>query len=483
MKMRFVLSQISGVFPVAALTVLLVTGCGKRFEANSDGYAPVVPATSDPLTAEDQRRWEAAAENKLEVEPVLESDVEIESFLGDLTEQAPTYSEEELAEEAERIHKARKKGKHSKPSSGQTEPDVEPSAKRPTQPTGSSSTRGRRRGPSLPVRHSGNTSTTIPSAANNQNQGQRQGQPSPSGGNTSSAQTPTSAAPARENEQKPLTVAEREIRPARPLSTIGSDFCKSLNVTSANGNTDLSHLYNTQEVATTKIPSKELAAAPSVEKKNRFVCLLLPAAIRMNEEVYRMRIEVLRLQAKHKKWIQAEDKKELPELDSDEKNWLKTIAKEYGVSDSMNFEALLKRVEVVPLALLLSQAAVESGWGTSNATRDLNNIFGIHAVGSEPYKLGYDTNNAKMRVFPSVDAAISAYIRLLNTGTYYNNFRDARALMRSKRQSLDSVALMKTLTHYSERRQEYIDNVIKIMTESNKLTQFVFKEDEVGTSF
>jgi Bax protein len=463
MKMRSVCSQIfrtsfalkPALVLAAILLMILSSGCGKRFEANSDGYVTAPPATSDPLTAEDQRRWDAANENKLEVEPVLESDLEVESFVGDLTGQAPAHTDDELAEEAERLHEQRRRSR------GATNPD---------QPT---PTKNPRRG-----RGTEQTAPTAPTAPTTRPSSPSEPLPGPSGppsGPSSSTSQTTKPSTSSAGPRVQAPVNERETRPARPVSTIGSKFCESLNVT-GNGNTDLSHLYNNPATGNIVMPSKELAAASSPEKKNRFVCLLLPAAIRMDEEVYRMRIEVLRLQAKQRKTGQLED---------DEKKWLEKMAIDYRISKAnskseTNFQELLKRVDIIPLPLLLAQAAVESGWGTSNATKDLNNIFGIHAVGNEPYKIGYDTKNARVRAFVSIDAAISAYIQLLNTGTAYGKFRESRAGMRSQRQALDNVELMKTLDRYSERRQQYINNVIEIMTKSNKLTQFVFKEDEVA---
>jgi uncharacterized FlgJ-related protein len=439
MKQRNVILQILTPFATAALLVVFTVGCGRRFETALAEIDSRPPASSDPLTAEDQRRWDAAERSEMRVAPVLESDFERESFLDDVTEQKPAHTDEELAEEAEKEFVARKNT---------------PAAPRKSSPSS----------PSSPASPSSPSSKAPPSSPSSP------ARPSPVQNPPANTSAPPSPSPA--NPVKPTAPAQVRPRPLRPVPSLRSEFCESLNVTSATAKTDTSQLYNTSGSAPVAMPSKELSTANSQDKKNRFVCLVLPMAIRMNEEVYRMRIEVLRLQAKEKKGTP---------LSTEDQEWMADMYKSFDVKAPVSFEELLKRVDIVPLPLLLAQAAIESGWGTSRATVDLKNLFGIHAVRNQPCKVGYDTKNACVRQFPSLEAGVSAYIQLINAGGHYAKFREGRAQMRKAGESLDSVKLLATLGSYNETPVQYIRNVREIMTGSNKLTQFVFKEDAVMT--
>lgn len=44
--------------------------------------------------------------------------------------------------------------------------------------------------------------------------------------------------------------------------------------------------------------------------------------------------------------------------------------------NEQGIDQLLVRVDILPPELVLSQAATESGWGTSRMARKLNNFFG-----------------------------------------------------------------------------------------------------------
>ena len=43
-----------------------------------------------------------------------------------------------------------------------------------------------------------------------------------------------------------------------------------------------------------------------------------------------------------------------------------------------SFDSLLLRVDIIPIKLVMAQAIIESGWGSSRFARDGNNYFGIH---------------------------------------------------------------------------------------------------------
>lgn len=123
---------------------------------------------------------------------------------------------------------------------------------------------------------------------------------------------------------------------------------------------------------------------------------------------------------------------------------------------------LMRRVDVIPTSLVLAQAANESGWGTSRFAREGNNIFGQwcfdEGCGLVPNQRGEDASH-EVRAFASVDAAVRAYFRNLNTHPSYEDLRTLRASMRMQGLPLNSMVLARGLTRYSERGMDYVEEL------------------------
>ena len=156
---------------------------------------------------------------------------------------------------------------------------------------------------------------------------------------------------------------------------------------------------------------------------------------------------------------------------------LRLLAQRYGVDwtdkpDHLAIvEGLLSRVDQVPASLALAQAAKESGWGTSRFARAGNNWFGQQCFregcGHVPVRREADRQHEVAR-FPSVQAAVDAYMLNLNTHYRYQEFRDLRAQSRGNGNSLKGTELAAGLLAYSERREAYVAEIID-MIEYNEL--------------
>jgi Bax protein len=79
--------------------------------------------------------------------------------------------------------------------------------------------------------------------------------------------------------------------------------------------------------------------------------------------------------------------------------------------------------------------------------------------------------------FDSVNHAVRAYIKNLNTNSAYQKLRDIRADIRSKNAEITGIALAQTLTEYSEEREKYITKVTKFINQ-NKLQRFTQQFNE-----
>lgn len=161
------------------------------------------------------------------------------------------------------------------------------------------------------------------------------------------------------------------------------------------------------------------------------------------------------------------------EFDAREIRYLIDIAKKYKITKLFDKEEFLKRVDVVPVSLGLTQGAIESGWGKSRFVREANNIFG-HWTWGEHGLIPEDREegkNHKIRIFASLQDSVDAYVLNLNRNYAYNYFRELRQSIKSKGKSFTGVEAATTMVNYSELRDEYI-NMLKGIMEANNLLRY-----------
>lgn len=123
---------------------------------------------------------------------------------------------------------------------------------------------------------------------------------------------------------------------------------------------------------------------------------------------------------------------------------------------------LLRRVDTVPPALTLAQAANESGWGTSRFTREGNNLFGEWTWSADEGMLPRrraEGATHRVRIFPDLQASVRAYMRNLNTGNAYRELRRLRATRRQSGQTPTALELAGGLLRYSERGSAYVREI------------------------
>ena len=119
--------------------------------------------------------------------------------------------------------------------------------------------------------------------------------------------------------------------------------------------------------------------------------------------------------------------------------------------DWVNFET--PRFERVPMEMIVGQAALESGWGTSRFAIQGNNLFGIRTYDKDvPHMLIEGTKKWPgwgVRVFPTKCQSVEFFVQLLNNHPAYEDFRNERYKMLVLGKQLDAKVLIKTLKAYS----------------------------------
>ncbi|MGF1686826.1 glucosaminidase domain-containing protein [Photobacterium japonica] len=204
------------------------------------------------------------------------------------------------------------------------------------------------------------------------------------------------------------------------------------------------------------------------EKKAAFFNYLRPAVIHENQRVERERTFLIALQEKMNAaaLIAGDDHEYAVKLGN--------VYKQPLMDDTVTMDWLsimLNRVDVLPESLVLSQAANESGWGTSRFAVQGNNYFGQWC-----YRKGCglipNARNAgaahEVAIFETPYLAVQGYFMNVNTHRAYQELRDIRTALRVENKPVDGTTLAKGLTQYSERGHAYVEEIQAMIRHNNQ---------------
>jgi len=203
------------------------------------------------------------------------------------------------------------------------------------------------------------------------------------------------------------------------------------------------------------------------EKKKQFIGNLLPIIQSANYDILKKRDLFFKIEKKIKN-------NNLNVLEAD---ILRKLFNEYKVKNN-DLAELKKRIDIVPISLVIAQAAIESGWGTSRFALEGNAYFGQKVIGNKTNGIKPIENKnplIKVRIFKTLNNSVKAYLNNLNTHFAYKNFRKSRTELRSFGKILEGRLLVDQLDKYSELGNEYVYNIKKII-KKNDLNKFDFIE-------
>ncbi len=136
---------------------------------------------------------------------------------------------------------------------------------------------------------------------------------------------------------------------------------------------------------------------------------------------------------------------------------LAKLAKKYRIKSLYDKEEYLKKIDLIPVSLVLAQAAIESNWGKSRFAREANNLFGEWTWGKRGIipKNRPEGERYKIRIFSSLEASIASYMRNLNRHWAYVEFRDARLAAKQTGIPFTGFAAAVHLKRYSQMGVKY----------------------------
>ena len=216
-------------------------------------------------------------------------------------------------------------------------------------------------------------------------------------------------------------------------------------------------LENLSNLNLLSLPEDLSTIEPTLRRKKIFLSSILPLIVNSNLEILGHR----------KALCQA-----IKNNDNEKKQ---TIAKKYNIDLStignlMINDTLIRHIDAIPISLAMSQAAVESGWGTSRFALQGNALFGQwvwnESKGIKP-KFASD-KNAVVRKFETLDESVKAYMLNLNTHIAYSAMRSKRKRNCSQKKLISGYVLANWMGNYAITRDEYI-KTLRLVIKANKL--------------
>ena len=209
---------------------------------------------------------------------------------------------------------------------------------------------------------------------------------------------------------------------------------------------------------------------PRAEKKRVFIKFLLPLVLLKNEE----------LRAERARAAAALRRKNPGEAE------LEYLAGLHGKYNTATAEALLAKLDEVPVSLALAQAIEETGWGESRFLIHGNALFAEwtwSADGMIPKSRGARKTH-RVKSFPTLYDSIESYAANLNANAHYADFRKCRNLQRAGgRRHLAGLECAGTLHRYSSQGLAYVKS-LELIIRANNLYDFdaarLADEDEGG---
>lgn len=204
------------------------------------------------------------------------------------------------------------------------------------------------------------------------------------------------------------------------------------------------------------------------ERKEQFLAMLRPLIDEKNSKLLKSRERLLKIKSEWEtsQTVTGVNKRNLEKLRAKFH-----VTYETYPEDARAIEILLLRVDMIPPAMVLAQAAVESGWGTSRFAEEAHNLFGhwcyTPGCGLVPSRRAANAKH-EVKKFNNVEESLTAYFNNINTHNAYRPWRQLRAQLRHDETRFTGSTMVAELGKYSSRGPAYIHE-LRTVIRSNRL--------------
>lgn len=196
-----------------------------------------------------------------------------------------------------------------------------------------------------------------------------------------------------------------------------------------------------------------LRELPVKEKKEKFIEMLLPSILISQHDLHQKINRVEHIE----NWLQ-----EHPFLIKEDSLFLFQLFKTYKCDEILE---LKKRLKPHSASIVLGQAALESGWGSSRFFKEGNNVFGIWSYNSGENRIkalvGRDSTNIYVKSYSSIEESVNDYFRTIARVKAYKEFRQMRFT------SEKPLELVPFLKQYSELGELYTSKLSQLIKNNN----------------
>ena len=199
--------------------------------------------------------------------------------------------------------------------------------------------------------------------------------------------------------------------------------------------------------------SVSLSSLTVSQKKQKFIDMMIPSILVAKHQMRLDKERVASLIIKHD--ISLQDEK-----------WLEEKRKEFHALD--NYE-LHNKMESHPTSIVIAQAIIESGWGTSKFFQKANNVFGVWSFNKQDNRMAASKKRGDrtiyLKKYKSMEESIYDYFVTLARKDSYKLFQKERLITQ------DPYKLVNYLIKYSERGESYTKE-LKDMIRRNRLSAY-----------
>ena len=210
-------------------------------------------------------------------------------------------------------------------------------------------------------------------------------------------------------------------------------------------------------ITISKLPNELKDISSVKDRKELFIKIALPLIVSENEILNNQNKKITHLKDNFKY------------ISKNDALWLINKMKKYKVKNK-SIDQLLVKVDTIPVSLALSQAAIESGWGTSRFAIEGNALYGQYVWGNdEDGMVPTDRENNEIysiRVFSSLRESVASYMLNLNSNYHYNEFRNNRFILKNTDRKISGVYLAEFIKNYSI-EDNYPSKVIGVIETNN----------------
>ncbi len=192
------------------------------------------------------------------------------------------------------------------------------------------------------------------------------------------------------------------------------------------------------------------------ERKELFVNMMLPSIMLAQKKMEHEKRKMEKLQRKIERGrLKAKDSIRVDSI----KKYYKCIS----------LEQVINSLETNPISIILAQAAIESGWGTSRFFIEANNVFGIWSYNSSEDRIAASEtrgdNTIYLRKYDNLYGSVFDYLITVARAPAYKKLREVRL------ESNDPYELIQYLVNYSELREEYV-KILGTVIRHNNFTKY-----------